>query len=155
MPHDTAYFMGLPYTITLRKDEDGDFVVRIAELQGCVAHGATEAAALRNLRRMQELWIQDCIEAGSPVPSPNEDVPLPSGKWVQRVPRSLHRQLAQMAKDESVSLNQLVTSMLSQRVGMREGEPASTARRRAPASRWIATGKRFRLPKPVAKTSQK
>jgi len=65
MPHDTAYFMGLPYTITLRKDEDGDFVVRIAELQGCVAHGATEAAALRNLRRMQELWIQDCIEAGS------------------------------------------------------------------------------------------
>jgi antitoxin HicB len=117
MPHDTAYFMSLPYTITLRKDEDGDFVGRIAELQGCVAHGATEAAALRSLRRMQALWIQDCIEAGSPVPSPSEEVPLPSGKWVQRVPRSLHRKLSETAKREDVSLNQLVTSILAEALG--------------------------------------
>lgn len=117
MSHDTAYFMALPYTIVLKKDEDGDFVGRIAELQGCVAHGVTEAAALRSLRRMQELWIQDCIEAGSTVPLPNEEVPLPSGKWVQRVPRSLHKRLAEKARREDVSLNQLVTSILAEALG--------------------------------------
>jgi antitoxin HicB len=153
--HDLAYYMALPYTKTLRLDEDGDVVARIRELPGYSAHGQTELEALRNLEEAQRLWLEDCIESADPVPEPDKPESLPSGKWVQRVPRSLHRQLSQMAKDENVSLNQLVTSMLSQRVGMREGEPASTARRRAPASRWIATGKRFRLPKPVAKRSQK
>jgi len=54
---------------------------------------------------------------GHDVPAPNAESALPSGKWLQRVPRSLHQRLAQMAKRENVSLNQLVTSLLSQAAG--------------------------------------
>ncbi|HXT04816.1 MAG TPA: toxin-antitoxin system HicB family antitoxin, partial [Casimicrobiaceae bacterium] len=36
-----------------------------------------------------------------------------SGKFVVRVPRSVHARLARKAKQEGVSLNQLVSSVLS------------------------------------------
>lgn len=42
---------------------------------------------------------------------------LPSGKWVQRVPRSLHLELTRLAKIEGVSLNQLVVAILAEAVG--------------------------------------
>lgn len=117
--HNLAYYMALPYTKLLRPDEDGDIVARIVELPGCSTHGKDEEETLKNLQEAQRLWLEDCIEAGDPVPEPEKEEALPSGKWVQRVPRSLHRQLAQMAKTEGVSLNQLVTSMLSQQTSAR------------------------------------
>src|SRR5579863_7809485 len=110
-----ADYLDLPYTKILRRDDEGDVVGRIRELPGCTAHGATDAEALENLREMQALWIQDCIDSGQAIPRP-EPEPLLSGKWVQRVPRSLHGKLAHLAKREGVSLNQLVTSILSQSV---------------------------------------
>lgn len=108
-----ADYMDMPYTKILRRDDEGDVVGRIRELPGCTAHGSTDAEALENLREMQALWIQDCIDSGQAVPCPEPEALL-SGKWVQRVPRSLHGRLANLAKREGVSLNQLVTSILSQ-----------------------------------------
>ena len=55
--------------------------------------------------------------AGSPEGSPEK---LPSGKWLQRVPRTLHRDLIRLAERERVSLNQLVTALLSEAVGARK-----------------------------------
>jgi predicted RNase H-like HicB family nuclease len=110
---DSTYYEGLPYTITIRKDDEGDFVARIPELAGCIAHGEDEAAAIANLRSMQRLWIESALNAGNPIPEPESDT-MPSGKWVQRVPRRLHKELVAAAKRDNVSLNQLVTSMLSE-----------------------------------------
>jgi|ERR1700722_13393528 len=126
---DLSYYMALPYTIVLRRDSDGDVVARIEELRGCTAHGKSEAEAIDNLRDMQALWLEDCLESREPVPVPEADEePLPSGKWVQRVPRTLHKKLVKAAKDEDVSLNQLVTSMLSEAIGTRTGTQAMAMR---------------------------
>ena len=114
---NVAYYMTLPYTTVLRRDEDDDVIARIEELPGCVAHGSDEAKAIKNLREMQRLWLEECAENGHDVPVPAPESVLPSGKWVQRVPRSLHQRLVQMARHENVSLNQLVTSLLSQAAG--------------------------------------
>jgi antitoxin HicB len=114
---DIKYYLELPYTVVLRRDEEDDYVARVDELPGCSAHGKTQNDALENLQEAKELWIQDCIESGHPVPEPVVEEALPSGKWVQRVPRSLHKKLSALAKREGVSLNQLVTSMLAQAVG--------------------------------------
>jgi hypothetical protein len=62
------------------------------------------------------------LEAGDPVPEPERQETLPIGKWAQRVPRSLHQKLATMANNEGVSLNQFVTSMLSQQISIRAME---------------------------------
>lgn len=113
---DLDYYLALPYTIIVRKDEDGDFVARVQELSGCISHGDAEATAIENLRSMQRLWIEDALAAGEIIPEPERDADLPSGRWVQRVPRKLHRDLVRMAEMENVSLNQMVTSLLSHAV---------------------------------------
>ncbi len=110
--------MSLPYTKVLRRDKDDNLVVaRIEELPGCSAHGSTESEALANLEDNMRAWIEDCIDSGDHVPKPAEDVELPSGKWVQRVPRSLHLKLVGLARGEGVSLNQFVTAVLAEAAG--------------------------------------
>jgi len=54
-----------------------------------------------------------------PAISPALSEELPSGKWLLRVPRTLHRDLIRLAERERVSLNQLVTALLSEAVGAR------------------------------------
>ena len=119
---DLRHCESLPYTIILRRDDEGDVVGRIEELPGCSAHGVTKAEALENLAEARTLWITDCIERGHEVPEPRGDSDLPSGKWVQHVPRSLHKRLAALARKEGVSLNQLATSVLAEAVGEKRGE---------------------------------
>ena len=97
MKRELEDYVALPYTVIIRKDEDGDFVARIEELPGCTAHGKSKTSALANLEAAQRLWITDCLETGDAVPEP-ETEELPSGKWVQRVPRSLHKKLSRLAK---------------------------------------------------------
>ena len=122
------YYRSLPYGITLRKDEDSDWVARIVELPGCTAHGGTQAEALKNLDEVMEVWLEDALATGSEIPEPRITEKLPSGKWLQRVPRSLHRKLVELADREGVSLNQLVTSVLSEAVGRRSSSPRARFR---------------------------
>lgn len=108
----------LHYTTVLRTDEEGDIVASVSEFEGCVAHGQDAVEALGNLESMKRLWIESCLEDGKAVPLPQSDNDeLPSGKWLQRVPRTLHRKLIDAAQAEGVSLNMFVTSCLAQAVG--------------------------------------
>jgi len=116
-------YLSLPYTTILRRDEQGDVIARIEELPGCVSHGRHAAEALRNIESMQRLWLEDAIAAGEKIPEPGQAEHLPSsGKWLQRVPRSLHHRLTKMARQEGVSLNQLVLEILAERCGSRAAE---------------------------------
>lgn len=128
---DISYYQALPYATILRRDEDGYIIAQIVELQGCVAHGKDEVEALSNLADMKRLWLEDAMTAGDSIPEPQPEEPLPSGKWVQRVPRSLHHKLTKMALQEGVSLNQLVTAMLAECFG----SLARSRRRRRKVSR--------------------
>lgn len=120
---DLEYYRNLSYGIALRRDEDGDWVARVEELPGCIAHGATPAQALESLDEIKAAWIEDAIEARDAIPEPRVDEKLPSGKWLQRVPRSLHKDLTETAEKEGVSLNQLVTTVLAEALGRRRASP--------------------------------
>jgi antitoxin HicB len=120
------YYRDLPYKIVLRKDEEGQWIARVEELPGCTAHGDTKAEAIENLEEMQSAWIDDAIATGDPIPEPSSSEGL-SGKWLQRVPRSLHRKLSELAKSEGVSFNQFVATILAEAVGRRLG-PVSVIR---------------------------
>jgi predicted RNase H-like HicB family nuclease len=111
-------FAALNYTIVMRYDDEGDVVASIKELDGCVAHGQDAVEALAALESMKRLWIKSCLVDNNPVPLPSgEENDLPSGKWLQRAPRTLHKKLADIARREGVSFNQYVVSVLAEAVG--------------------------------------
>ena len=49
---------------------DSAFVAEVPELPGCMAHGDTQDAALRNVTQAMELWIDTAREFGDPIPEP-------------------------------------------------------------------------------------
>jgi predicted HicB family RNase H-like nuclease len=57
-------------------------------------------------------WIETKLENGFPVPSPIDDNQY-SGKFVLRLPKSLHARPAMEAEQEGVSLNQYALYRLS------------------------------------------
>jgi predicted RNase H-like HicB family nuclease len=56
------------YTVILERESDGGFVVSVPALPGCVSQGDTRDEALSNIREAIELYIEDCRDAGDPVP---------------------------------------------------------------------------------------
>lgn len=49
-------------------NEDDAFVAEIPELPGCLAHGDTQEAALKNVNQAIALWIDTAKEFGDPIP---------------------------------------------------------------------------------------
>jgi predicted RNase H-like HicB family nuclease len=57
------------YTVILEQEADGGYVATVPVLPGCVSQGDTREEALKNIREAADLYIEDCIEAGDPIPS--------------------------------------------------------------------------------------
>lgn len=66
--------------------------------------GATSEEALEMIRDAMRAWIEVALEDGESVPEPRSLDDF-SGKFVVRVPRSLHQDLVEAAQHEGVSLN--------------------------------------------------
>jgi antitoxin HicB len=117
MEKTVDYYMNLPYTIELRNDpEDEGWFVRVKELRGCMSEGDTAEEALAMIREAMELWLEVALEEGIPIPEPRPDEDY-SGKFVVRVPRSLHRELVEKAQRQGTSLNQYINVALAYSVG--------------------------------------
>lgn len=59
----------MQYTVLLEKEPDGGFVALVPVLPGCVSQGETRDEALAKFREAAELYVEDCIAAGDPLPS--------------------------------------------------------------------------------------
>ena len=108
-------YMNLPYNYIVQPitDESGTyFYARVLELDGCQSTGETFEEAYENLREAMEGWIETKLEGGFEVPLPvgYDDF---SGKFVVRIPKSLHYRLTIEAEQEGVSLNQYALYKLS------------------------------------------
>lgn len=111
------YYLSLPYKITLYLADEGGFVVEIPELPGCISQGETREEALVMIEDAKIAWLTVALELGTDIPEPIQEEETFSGKFVLRLPKSLHRDLAKKAKEENVSLNQLTTYLLSSALG--------------------------------------
>lgn len=108
-------YMKLPYNYIIQpvNDESGFyFYARVLELDGCQSTGETFEEAYENLREAMEGWIETKLENGFEVPLPvgYDDF---SGKFIVRIPKSLHYKLSVEAEQEGVSLNQYALYKLS------------------------------------------
>jgi predicted RNase H-like HicB family nuclease len=61
--------MSMRYTVVLEEEADGGYVVSVPTLPGCVSEGDTRAEALANIREAIAVYIDDCREAGDPIPT--------------------------------------------------------------------------------------
>lgn len=117
-------YLDLPYHITLVPDrwEDGriGWFAQVDELPGCMSQGATPDEAIDRARDAMLGWISVALEEGDPIPPPREE-PEHSGRFLVRMPRSLHAELSREAEREGVSLNQFVTATLAAAVRWRVG----------------------------------
>lgn len=100
----------------LTPDEGGGWLISYPDLPGCIADGDSPEEAIANGMDALEAWIRAMRDAGKPIPAPGG---APSGKFVARVPRSMHARLALRARQEGVSMNSLVMAFLAESLGRR------------------------------------
>ena len=78
-----------------------------------MTQGKTKDAALRRVREAMYVWVESALEDGAPIPAPFEQGGNFSGRVLVRMPKTLHRGLAERAQHEGVSLNQLAVVTLA------------------------------------------
>lgn len=107
-------YLSLPYKMEIVPDpEEGGFVVSFPELPGCITCGETLESAIKNAADAKCAWIQAAIEDAYPIPEP-DNLANYSGQFKLRLPRSLHKQLADHSKREGISMNQYCIYLLAQ-----------------------------------------
>jgi predicted RNase H-like HicB family nuclease len=115
-------YLDKPYAITLTRDRDASgregWVAAVEELPGSISQGSTPDEAVENVREAMAVWIEAAMAAGSDVPEPRGSTKY-SGRFVVRLPESLHAELARWADAEGTSLNQFVVAALAGAVGWR------------------------------------
>ncbi len=115
-------YLALPYTIEVIRDEGKGYrgwFAKVAELPGCMTQADDFAELSEMIKDAMTAWIETALEDG-------EDIPLPrtvedySGKFVVRIPKSLHKDLVELASREGVSLNTFVNVALGQTAGQKK-----------------------------------
>ena len=114
-------FADYPFEIRpLSAEEGGGFLISFPDFAECISDGETVEEALRNGRAALKATIAALKATGHAVPAANSGG-VASGKFVARVPKSVHAQLTTRAKAEGVSLNTLVLTFIAQGLGRKEG----------------------------------
>ena len=107
-----------PFEISpLSKEEGGGFLISFPDLPGCISDGSTPEDAIRNGFDAAKSWLETANEFNDEIPEPGESS---SGKFITRIPKTLHARLVARAKQEGVSMNALVTSYIAESLGKRE-----------------------------------
>lgn len=108
-------YMKLPYNYIINEinDESGKyFYAHVLELDGCQSTGETFEEAYDSLKDAMRGWIETKLENGYSIPLPVGSEKF-SGKFIIRIPKSLHYRLSIEAEQEGVSLNQYALYKLS------------------------------------------
>lgn len=109
----------------LSVEDGGGFLITFPDLPGCMSDGETEAEAVENGRDAFIAVVSALADMGRDIPAPSfspDDAAAPgaSGKFVARVPKSIHAKLTLRAKAEGVSLNTLVLTLIAEGLGRRD-----------------------------------
>ena len=131
-----ADYLALPYDPEINVERGGErtrWKASVEELSGCVAEGDTPDQALARLGPAMESWFRSAIAEHREIPLPGKKqagsraADSYSGRFLVRMPKPLHAELASAAEREQVSLNRYVTDVLSAAVQQGGADRASNA----------------------------
>jgi predicted HicB family RNase H-like nuclease len=122
--------------------DDQDYIALCTEFPHLSAFADSPEEALAVLDAEIEEALAIYVDEGWPLPRPEappQPQGLPSGRFVVRLPRTVHHQLVNHAKEEGVSLNQLVNTYVAAGLaGSRRPEPAPLV---AHGDDWLSVGR--------------
>ena len=106
-------YLKLSYRMELVEDEtEGGYVVSYPDLPGCISCGETIEDAIMNAKEAKKLWLETALEEGLEIYEP-DSLEHYSGQFKLRLPKSLHRSLAEHSKREGISMNQYCLYLLT------------------------------------------
>ena len=106
-------YMKKAYRMEIVEDKDeGGFVVTYPGLPGCISCGKTIESAVANAIDAKEVWLEAAIEEGIEINEP-DSLDDYSGQFKLRIPKSLHKSLAEHSQREGISMNQYCVYLLS------------------------------------------
>ena len=107
------YYMSLPYKVSIQPDPaEGGYVAWYPDLPGCVTVGETLEEAFTNAEDARRAWLEAAVEDGNWIAEPTL-MDSYSGQFKLRIPKSLHRSLAEHAQEEGTSMNQYCLYLLA------------------------------------------
>lgn len=105
--------MKLPYKLEIVPDtEESGYIASYPELPGCITCGETIESAVLNARDAKKAWLETAIENNVSI-NEREELESYSGQFKLRIPKSLHKTLAEESRKEGVSMNQYCVYLLS------------------------------------------
>jgi len=114
--------------VKLSEEDGGGYLSTVPSLPGCMSDGETPQEALESVNDAIKCWIETANELGREIPSPeeyksNNDY---SGKLSLRIPKYLHKKVAERAEEENCSINQLIHCYISMGIGYDIGKTQTT-----------------------------
>jgi len=115
---DSTYYSELVYPCAVAPFVDGDFAgfrAFLIDIPAVESLGATPEEAVRDLEEVKAEWLAYAITKGMTIPEPDpvfSEKATFSGRVTLRLPRTLHRQVAQKAVLEGVSLNSFLNTAI-------------------------------------------
>ena len=106
-------YFTMNYRMEIGEDkEEGGFVLAFPDIRGCMTCGEELESAVANALDAKKAWLEAAMEEGIEIHEPDslEDY---SGQFKLRIPRSLHRSLAEHSTREGISMNQYCVYLLS------------------------------------------
>lgn len=111
-------YMQISYRMEIVEDkQEGGFVVSFPELPGCITCGETIESAIANAMDAKKAWLETALEQGIEIQQP-DNLKKYSGQFKLRIPRSLHKSLAEHSRKEGISMNQYCVYLLSRNDAM-------------------------------------
>ena len=89
-------------------------------MPGCITCGETEEEAVKNALDAKKVWLEAALEDGLAIPAP-DSLEAYSGQFKLRLPRSLHRSLAEHSQREGISMNQYCVYLLAKNDALHAG----------------------------------
>ncbi len=114
------YYLAQKYSIVLKElpaEDGGGWIAEIPDLPGCMSDGETPQQAIESIEDAKIAWLETALKRKQHIPLPEEEDSFYSGKFTLRIPKTLHRELAQSAKREGVSLNQYIQTLIAYNFG--------------------------------------
>ena len=105
------------YRVEIRQEEDGSWTLLVPSLPGLVVVGESIGEAWGELPEVIDLWIEAAQGQGLTVPLPDADSDVShSGKFMVRMPKTLHSAIARRADAEGISINLFCVTALTDAV---------------------------------------